>query len=119
EFSRHTSVPAIVEMDGTPDHLTDSQQTCIYRVVQEALTNCARHAKAKKVLVSVMTHKDKIEVVVKDDGVGFNPFIANKGGLGLLGIRERVEALDGTVRISSQPNKGTLVQVQIPVGAAA
>src|SRR5881397_2139155 len=89
-----------------------------YRVVQEALTNCARHAKAKHVLVSLRTEEDDIVVVVKDDGVGFNSF-AWRGGLGLLGIRERVEALDGKLHISSQPNKGTTIQVQIPVGVAA
>src|SRR5262245_52057398 len=119
EFSRHSGVPSIVEMKGTPDHLTDAQQTCIYRVVQEALTNCARHAKAQNVLVSVRTQAEKIIVLVKDDGIGFNPFASGRGGLGLLGIRERVEELDGTVRITSQPNKGTLIQVQIPVGVAA
>jgi signal transduction histidine kinase len=119
EFSRHTGVPAVVEMKGSPDDLTDAQQTCIYRVVQEALTNCARHAKAKNVLVSVRTQAQKIVVLIKDDGIGFSPFSTGRGGLGLLGIRERVEALAGTVRISSQPNKGTLIQVQIPVAVAA
>jgi signal transduction histidine kinase len=119
EFSRHTGVPASVEMNGTPDHLTDAQQTCIYRVVQEALTNCARHAKAKSVLVSVRTQDNNVVVVIKDDGIGFNSVSSGRGGLGLLGIRERVEALDGTVRISSQPSKGTMIQVRIPVGVAA
>src|SRR5262245_33465056 len=119
EFSRHTGVPASVEMNGTPDHLTDAQQTCIYRVVQEALTNCARHAKAKSVLVSVRTQDSNVVVVIKDDGIGFNSVSSGRGGLGLLGIRERVEALDGTVRISSQPSKGTMIQVRIPVGVAA
>src|SRR6266571_2293279 len=58
EFSRHTGVPATVQVGGAPDHLTDAQQTCIYRVVQEALTNCARHAKANHVLVSRGTQQD-------------------------------------------------------------
>jgi len=118
EFSRHTGVPATVDVDGTSDHLTDAQQTCIYRVVQEALTNCARHAKAKSVLVSLRTREDDIVVIVEDDGIGFSSSSA-RGGLGLLSIRERVEALDGTLHISSQPNKGTTIQVDIPVGVAA
>jgi signal transduction histidine kinase len=115
EFSRHTGVPATVEVDGTCDQLTDAQQTCIYRVVQEALTNCARHAKAESVLVSLRTRQDDVIVVIHDDGVGFNYNASVRGGLGLLGIRERVEALDGKLTISSQPNRGTTVQVQIPV----
>ncbi len=115
EFSRHTGVPATVQVGGAPDHLTDAQQTCIYRVVQEALTNCARHAKANHVLVSLGTQQDDIVVIVKDDGIGFNPSASVRGGLGLLGIRERVEALDGRVRIASKPNNGTTIEVQIPV----
>jgi len=118
EFSRHTGVSATVDVDGSYDQLTDAQQTCIYRVVQEALTNCARHAKAKQVLVSLHTKEDDIVVVTKDDGVGFNSASA-RGGLGLLGLRERVQALDGTVRISSSLNKGTTIEVRIPVGVHA
>lgn len=119
EFSRHTGVPATVNVDGAPDCLTDAQQTCIYRVVQEALTNCARHAKAKSVLVSVAAEKDDIVVVVQDDGIGFMSSGPVRGGLGLLGIRERVEALDGKLHIASEPNKGTTIRVQIPVGIPA
>ena len=104
-----------MQVGGAPDHLTDAQQTCIYRVVQEALTNCARHAKANHVLVSLGTQQDDIVVIVKDDGIGFNPSASVRGGLGLLGIRERVEALDGRVRIASKPNNGTTIEVQIPV----
>jgi signal transduction histidine kinase len=119
EFSRHTGVPATVQVEGAPEYLTDAQQTCIYRVVQEALTNCARHARANNVLVSVRTQQDDIVVVVKDDGVGFNSVSSARGGLGLLGIRERVEALDGKVHIASQPHKGTTIEVQIPIAVPA
>jgi signal transduction histidine kinase len=118
EFSRHTGVPATVTVEGKLDHLTEVQQTCIYRVVQEALTNCARHAKAKNVMVSVRAEEEHVIVVVQDDGVGFE-FLTSGRGLGLLGIRERVEALDGTLHISSLPNQGTIVQVDVPVGVRA
>jgi signal transduction histidine kinase len=119
EFSRHTGVNAKVIVEGTLDDLGDAQQTCIYRVVQEALTNCARHAKAKSVGVSVRTEDDNIIVVVQDDGIGFNSAASLKGGLGLLGLRERVETLDGRLLISSQPQKGTILQVEIPIGVRA
>jgi signal transduction histidine kinase len=114
EFSRHTGVPSKVQVKGSLDALTDGQRTCIYRVVQEALTNCARHARAGNVLVSVSTEDGNIDVIIRDDGVGFNSAHA-EGGLGLLGMRERVQALDGSLSISSQPHAGTTIRVQIPV----
>jgi signal transduction histidine kinase len=114
EFSRHTGVPSKVQVVGSLDSLTDGQRTCIYRVVQEALTNCVRHAKASNVLVSVSTEEGNIDVVIHDDGVGFNATNAGRG-LGLLGMRERVQALDGYLNISSQPNAGTTIRVQIPI----
>jgi signal transduction histidine kinase len=119
EFSRHTGVPATVQVDGNLEELTDAQRTCIYRVVQEALTNCARHAHAKNVLVSLQAQGDQIVVVVQDDGAGFDGASRSPGGLGLLGMKERVKALDGELNIASAPNKGTTIRVELPVGVAA
>ncbi|MBZ5568475.1 MAG: hypothetical protein LAN64_11560 [Acidobacteriia bacterium] len=114
EFSRHTGVPAVVTVDGTVDDLPETHRTCIYRVVQEALTNCAKHAKAKNVLVSVHGRDKSVEALIQDDGVGFNA-ASRVGGLGLLGIEERVQELEGTLGIISQLGKGTTLRVQIPV----
>jgi signal transduction histidine kinase len=119
EFSRHTGVPAVVNVEGGFDALTDDQRTCIYRVVQEALTNCARHANAKNVNVSIRPQEQSVIVLITDDGIGFNSMAHLRGGLGLLGIRERVEALDGKLMISSQVGKGTMIEVQIPAGLPA
>jgi signal transduction histidine kinase len=118
EFSRHTGVPATVRVYGSLDYLNDSQRTCIYRVVQEALTNCARHAKAKHVVVSLRADPHGVEAIVEDDGVGFNP-AAMRGGLGLLGLQERVQELDGTVTITSNAKKGTTIRVELPAGVLA
>ena len=117
EFSRHTGVPAVVQVKSALDELPESQRTCIYRVVQEALTNCARHAKARNVVVSVSKERNGIVVLVQDDGIGFSPSL--RGGLGLLGIQERVQALDGKLHIASAVGKGTTVKVEIPAAAAA
>jgi len=119
EFSRHTGVPAVVEVSGALHDLSDAQRTCIYRVVQEALTNCARHANARNVLVSVDGDADRIQVMVKDDGVGFEPGNRSKRGLGLIGIEERVHALQGKVTIKALKNNGTVVEVEIPAGVCA
>lgn len=117
EFSRHTGVPSSVQVSGVLDDLSDAQRTSIYRVVQEALTNCARHAKAKNVLVSVRAEDNLVEVVVQDDGVGFDA--RSRGGLGLLGIQERVQALEGSLKIASERGKGTTLRVEIPLGVPA
>jgi signal transduction histidine kinase len=119
EFSRHTGVPAVVQVRGALHELSDAQRTCIYRVVQEALTNCARHANAKNVLVSVDGYVDRVHVVVKDDGIGFESGNRARRGLGLIGIEERVHALRGKVTIKSLQNKGTTVEVEIPLGVLA
>jgi signal transduction histidine kinase len=117
EFSRHTGVPAAVQVDGNLE-LTDAQRTCIYRVVQEALTNCARHARPRNVLVSLQSRGDQVIVVVQDDGAGFDVASRTQGGLGLLGMQERVAELDGKLNISSAPNNGTTIRVELPVGVA-
>ncbi len=121
DFSRHTGVPATVQVNGTLDDLPEAHRTCIYRVVQEALTNCAKHAKANNVIVSVNGQAESVEAVVQDDGVGFDAASRLGLGLGLLGIEERVQELDGKLSIASQPGSGTTLRVQIPVkrGVAA
>jgi signal transduction histidine kinase len=117
EFSRHTGVPATVEVDGAVDGLPETPRTYIYRIVQEALTNCAKHANAHAVRVVVRGNPDRIELVVEDDGVGFRPDSPAHSGLGLLGIKERVQELNGTVAISSALNQGTTIRVEFPVPA--
>jgi len=119
QFSRHTGVPCSVQVRGPLDDITDAQRTCIYRVVQEALTNCARHANARTVLVSVAAQDDGIAVTVRDDGIGFSSNATIREGLGLLGMRERVQALEGDVTIFSEPRRGTTISVRIPIGVPA
>lgn len=119
EFSRHTGVPAAVQVNGALENLSDGQRTCIYRVVQEALTNCARHAKASHVMVSVHAEDKQVVVVVQDDGIGFDAGSRMRGGLGLVGIEERVQALEGKLKLASAPKKGTTLRVEIPLEVPA
>ncbi|MBI3941803.1 MAG: PAS domain S-box protein, partial [Chloroflexi bacterium] len=88
----------------------------IYRIVQEALTNAARHAHASRVGVLLERRQDQLMVLVEDNGVGFDPDAAwQKGRLGLLGIRERTEMLGGNLTVESEAGKGTTLFVEIPV----
>jgi signal transduction histidine kinase len=115
EFSKRTSVSVDLQIDGRLDDLPDNVSTCVYRVVQEALTNCARHAKASHIRVSVHGQSDHISLAIQDDGVGFTPS-AVSSGTGILGIEERVRELGGSLKIDSQPRRGTLLTVGIPLG---
>jgi signal transduction histidine kinase len=118
EFSRRMGVPVTVQIEGELERLPDPQRTCIYRVVQEALTNCARHSGARNIRVAVRGQPNLIRVTVQDDGIGFEPEVRMPGRLGLLGIQERVKELDGAVEISSRPRQGTIVKVEVPVPTA-
>ncbi len=95
------------------DELPEEHKTCIYRVVQEALSNCARHAQASTVQVAVRGESGKIMLSVQDDGSGFDP--RRVRGLGLLGMEERVRHLGGAFDIDSQPGRGTCVSVALPL----
>ena len=103
--------------------LSPAVETALYRVVQEALTNTARHAQATKVEIVIRAEGVAVQGVVRDDGQGFDvgATLARRGdrGLGLIGMRERVEALGGTLTIESGPGLGTRLSVCIPEARAA
>lgn len=92
-------------------------ETVLYRAVQEALTNVAKHARAQRVNVSLERTADAVVVTVQDDGVGFNSHRPSRGGLGLLGLRERLEALGGSLWIESRRGDGTTLTLSIPLKA--
>jgi signal transduction histidine kinase len=115
EFSRHTGVPSTVQVEGDFDDLDDQIRTCIYRVVQEALTNCARHAQASQVDITVTKQSRNVRVVIQDNGAGFDVPAKTRTGMGLIGMRERVESLGGELNLRSSNGKGTTVALSIPV----
>jgi signal transduction histidine kinase len=90
----------------------------IYRVVQEALSNVAKHATAGHVEVAIVRGDGVVQVSIRDDGVGFDPD-RDVGGFGLLGIRERVDLLDGTLAIESTPGSGTRMRISVPLEPAS
>lgn len=97
--------------------LPPTVETALYRIVQEALNNAVKHAHAKSVTINLQHTPLKVACVVRDDGVGFakrRP--RGDEGLGLIGIRERLNALGGLLRVVSKPRNGTTLLVDIPLG---
>jgi signal transduction histidine kinase len=98
------------------ERLDGDVETALYRIVQEGLTNVARHAHATRVGVIANREGKDLRLILEDDGCGFDPDEAlGRGRLGLLGMRERAEMLGGTLTIESWPERGTTVFVQVPV----
>jgi two-component system sensor histidine kinase UhpB len=100
------------------DSLDSDVALCLFRVVQEALTNALRHARARTIGVSVVTTAESVELSVVDDGIGFVASERAKNGLGLRSIHERVRFMRGNVSVDSRPGAGTRVLVRIPIGTA-
>jgi signal transduction histidine kinase len=117
EVTRRTGLPVRVEADEVEELAEDALSTCVYRLAQEALHNCVRHAHATEARVAVRRGREGLEVSSEDNGVGFDS--AREKGLGLLGMTERVERLGGELRIESQPGRGTRVRARLPLGAGA
>lgn len=115
QFAKHTGIPVNVQMEGVPAALPESHRTCIYRIVQEALTNCARHAKAKTIDILIGGHGNGLSVSITDDGVGFDPLNVRGRGLGLIGMQERVMELGGELTLLSKSQKGTTLSAKIPL----
>jgi signal transduction histidine kinase len=88
-------------------------ETAMYRIVQEALTNAAKHGKAKRAVVEIHEDEADIRVRVRDDGTGFDP-AEHTDGFGLLGMHERVHLLDGSFEINSFPGRGTTIEASFP-----
>lgn len=120
EASKRTSMDVSVTSELDSDDLPDQYKTCIYRVVQEALHNCARHSQATTVRITVSNkvqhQSDHLALVIQDDGRGFDA--RQQKGLGLLGIQERATQLGGTCKVDSEPGRGTTLSVALPFETA-
>jgi signal transduction histidine kinase len=113
EMSKRTGLNVRIAADEISDDLPDEHKTCIYRVVQEALNNAARHANARNLQVVVKNEGDWVVFSVRDDGSGFDKRFVR--GLGLLGMEERVRRLGGELRIDSEMGRGTTISADLPL----
>jgi signal transduction histidine kinase len=101
--------PADLQMD-------DPQATAVFRIMQEALANVARHAGASQVDISLRHDGGEITLQVRDDGRGFDPASARKpNSFGIVGLRERAHLVDGVIAIETAPGRGTVIDVRIPI----
>ena len=115
-FTEQTSISGTFYAPLQPVPLLPAISTCLYRVAQEGLANIRLHAKAKRASLTLNALPEAIELLIKDDGQGFVPeAVSGSHHLGLTSMRERVEQLNGTMKISSRPEWGTTIVIQIPL----
>jgi len=117
QFFKRTEIPVVFKGEELKPRLLPDVETALFRITQESLTNIAKHANATKVTITLKEIEGKVKLTITDDGIGFDPISINKAGerkgLGLLGMRERTEALGGILHVQSSPSKGTQVIVEV------
>ena len=115
--TRHTEIKARLDVPEDLRWLDHDLGVAIYRSIQEALHNIAKHSRAEKFSVRLSTTNSRLSLQIADDGVGFSPRAAHLRGFGLTGMRERAAALGGSMKILSKPAKGTRIQISFPLSA--
>ncbi|MBI4265636.1 MAG: sensor histidine kinase [Acidobacteria bacterium] len=123
-FRKRHAVAVDLRTDGLDDErLPPHVEAPAFRIVQEALTNVAKHARATTCELRLRRYPDRLVITIEDDGIGFDAMeterTGTQRGLGLLGIRERVAQLHGTLRLESGPDIGTKLRVELPVASPA
>ncbi|MGV6828893.1 MAG: tetratricopeptide repeat-containing sensor histidine kinase [Flavobacteriales bacterium] len=105
-----------IEIKDIPSNIDETKKTVIYRLIQEIISNIKKHAKAKNILIQLITYKNVLTLLIEDDGIGFNYQEAiKKDGLGLKSINSRVEFLDGKIDWDSKIGNGTTIIIKIPL----
>jgi two-component system sensor histidine kinase UhpB len=120
EYQRNCGIAVEFSASGFKERLPADMETALYRVIQESLTNTAKHARARKAWVTMAAEPGLVRAVVRDDGQGFDAQAVLKTpwqdrGLGLAGMQERAMLLDGSMAIESRPGEGTRIEVSMPV----
>ena len=112
DFGEHSGISVATDLDNVK--LGDEAELTVYRVVQESLTNISKYAQAKEVIVTLHAYENHIELEVRDNGRGFNVEERLNASHGFAGMRHRVEALRGTLTVSSTEGSGTSIRVMLP-----
>jgi two-component system sensor histidine kinase DegS len=117
-MSKESGIEGRIHVEGKEPKLSYQEETSIFRVVQESLRNIERHSGATEVSLTIAVSDDRLRILIQDNGSGFQPsknlgeFVTG-GKLGLVGMRERIESLRGTLEIQSRPGEGTLLLIEI------
>lgn len=118
EFSKRSNISCTISKSQESIELPETHTITLFRIFQETLNNILKHAKAKHVQVEIVKGEDHLELVIEDDGVGFDDAARNKPrSFGLRGIHERIAHLGGTVKISSALGEGTRIVIFVPLEA--
>jgi signal transduction histidine kinase len=112
EFAKRSEIPVQTELEAVA--LSEAAQTTVYRLVQEALTNAAKYARASRIVIGLANEPGRVHISVRDNGVGFDVKSVQRGGHGLTGMRYRVEGHGGAMHISSAPGEGTTILAWLP-----
>lgn len=120
-YARRTEADVELQLMGMEERISSDVETAVYRIVQEGLTNVARHAQADHVRVQLSRVDGMVRLVIEDDGCGFEadsmPAIGSgTSGVGLVGMRERVAMLGGQFSLRSAPGEGACIRIEIPLG---
>jgi signal transduction histidine kinase len=119
ELTQAQGLPIEFTHDEVPEAVPEDVVLCLYRIVQEALQNVIKHSGAHHAGVELSGSAGAIWLRIVDDGRGFDPrSVAGKGGLGLVGMRERLHLVGGEITIDSRPAEGTRIEVRVPLGGA-
>ncbi|HYF92794.1 MAG TPA: GAF domain-containing sensor histidine kinase [Symbiobacteriaceae bacterium] len=114
-FRRRSGMEVSLKIEGE-ERLPPDHEFCLYRVAQEALTNASKHAQARQVWVAYSVQPGQAILTVHDDGVGFDPKAGRRShSFGVIGMRERLGAVGGTLQITSEPGRGTRIEARIPL----
>lgn len=120
DFEDKSKIHTIFEVSGKELRLSSSMEAAVYRLLQEALSNVLKHSEATRVWISVTFQQNQLQIVMKDNGKGFNASPTNSAEennmrYGLIGMYERVELIEGTINIQSGVGKGTEISIVIPL----
>ncbi len=115
DYERRAGIVPRIELDFQHQSVPAAVSENVYRILQEALTNVARHSRAAEVFVRLEVTPAQVALTVRDAGIGFDPAARDDQRLGLLGMRERAELLGGTFLLTAEPGKGTEVRVAMPL----
>lgn len=114
-FEERWKIDCALDIDPRDIRASDSYATAVFRIIQESLTNVARHAHASSVSISLQQTQMGLQLEIRDNGCGFVPDKAKGGGFGMVGIRERVLELGGVLNVRSAPDKGTGIYIELPL----